>query len=115
MTMTDYNKIPTENWPYYLYLEGMANELMHSIQQRRKEMKLELLDYVDVAIVESEVSKLTSAIHNCLQAIVDRCRIKIFSPNPLSEEGTRLWKGETIVDAFQRSFSYDLYIRKHHE
>jgi hypothetical protein len=120
--MFDYNKIPKENWGHYLHLEGIANELMHVIQQKRKEIKLELSDRVDVAIVEERASNLTSAIMVFADEIIDRCLIKSFSPNPLMIDGTRLWKGEVVEGISGNSgnftthtFTYDLYIRKHNE
>ena len=120
--MFDYQKIPQENWGHYLHLEGIANELMHVIQQKRKEIKLELSDRVDVSIVEERSSNLTSAIMVFADEIIDRCLIKLLSPNPIMVEGTRLWKGEVvegitgdIPDYTVHKFTYDLYIRKNDE
>ena len=111
--MFDYNSTPKEHWPYYLYLEGIANELMHVIQQKRKEIKLQLVDWIDVVIDEVTSTQLTSACMQFGAEIKERCRIKIFAPNPASvvSEGTRLWKDETIDSQFHK-LTYNLYIRK---
>lgn len=116
--MFDYQKVPKENWGYYLFLEGIANEIMHIVQLKRKEMKLELMDWIDMAIVEDKTTDLTSAIMAFVDEIVDRCRIKMFSPNPIEVDGTRLWKNEVVegatVNGKPHSYTYDLYIRKNY-
>jgi hypothetical protein len=117
--MFDYEKIPKEHVGYYLFLEGIANELMHILQQRRKEIKLDLMDWIDIAVVEDKSSDLTSAIQVFVDEIVSRCRIKFFSPNPIMIEGTRLWKKEVVegatINGKSNTYTYDLYIRKHYE
>jgi hypothetical protein len=108
--MIDYPKLTDEQKSYYLYLEGIANELSHILQTKRKEMGLSLLDWVDVAVVENPLTKLSTAVLTFVNEIVDRCRIKLFLMNPLKAEGARLWKDEKIEDAFHNFFIYDLYI-----
>ncbi len=95
---------------YDLYLEGLANEVMHIMQRHRKNyMRLDLMDKVDVWLVQSETDVLTGALLQFVDAIRERVRIVNFHCN-------KPW-GWTMQPyefncSFDHTFTFELYMRK---
>ncbi len=94
---------------YYLYLEGLANEVMHILQQHRKKLKLAIMDNVDVCLVQTTCDKLTSSIYCFVDAIIERVRIIDFHPNPCFDMEPQACK---FTCCFGHIYTFDLYMQK---
>ena len=114
--------VPTANFdalrgkekPYLLHLEWLANEVIHALQNRRRELGLAIMDNVHVGVVQDPLDKLTSAIYCFVDAIVDRVRITYFSPNPLPGVEPVSHTFGTDSPAYNKplSFTFDIYMVK---
>ncbi|MEE9548726.1 MAG: DUF5915 domain-containing protein [Nitrosomonadaceae bacterium] len=93
---------------YLLYREGIVNEVIHLLQRRRRELKLQIMDKVNVAIVQEQPDNLTSSVYLFSDKIVERIRAMNFSPNPLPsvEPVTISFKH------FKETFTFDVYMEK---
>lgn len=96
--------------PYELYLEGLANEVMHIMQRHRKNyMRLDLMDKVDVWLVQSEMNTLTGALLQFVDAIKERVRIVNFRCN-------KPWgwtmQPYSFTCSLGHEYTFDLYMRK---
>jgi hypothetical protein len=94
---------------YYLYLEGLANEVMHILQQHRKKLGLAIMDDVDVCLVQTTFDKLTSSIYCFIDAIIERVRIIDFYPNPHFSIEPQACK---FTCCFGHTYTFDIYMQK---
>ncbi len=94
---------------YYLYLEGLANEVMHILQRHRRQSGLAIMDDVDVCLVQTTSDKLTSSILMFVDTIVKRVRIVSFYPNPHFDVEPKTY---TFTCRFGHTYTYDIYMRK---
>lgn len=90
----------------YLYLEGLANEVQHILQQCRKRRGLAIIDYVHVGVVQDPLDKLTDAVTMFSQTIKKRVRIVDFSPNPLDVTPESC----SFVCSLGRIYIFDVYM-----
>ncbi len=97
-----------EKLAYSLYLEGMANEVIHICQQARKRRKYAIMDNVHIGLVQSTSNKLTSAIYMFVDRIKERVRIVNFSPNPLPDVEPESFEFKHLG----KTFDFDLYMEK---
>lgn len=95
---------------YDLYLEGLANEVMHIMQRHRKDyMRLDIMDKVDVWLVQPEMNTLTSSLLQFVRAIKERVRIENFySHKPWG------WTMQpySFTCSLGHKYTFDLYMRK---
>jgi len=95
---------------YNLYLEGLANEVMHILQRHRKNfMQLDIMDKVDVWLVQSEMNVLTSALSQFSEQIKERIRIINFYPN---KPCLMSMQSYTFTCSLGHEFTFELYMRK---
>ena len=94
---------------YTLYLEGLANELIHLLQRQRRGLKLDIIDKVNIGLVQNNPDRLTSAIYIFVNKIIERIRIVDFYPNPLP--GVKVQK-YNFIDHFKKPFTFDIYMEK---
>jgi len=102
---------PLKHEPYDLYLEGLANELMHLLQSHRKACLFEIMDMVDVWLVQSAPDRLTSSIYQYIDTIVERIRIVKFYPKPPDDENL-VKKSYTFTCSLGHKYTFDVYMRK---
>ena len=94
---------------YYLYLEGLANEVMHILQRHRRQSGFAIMDNVDVCLVQTTSDKLTSSILMFADTIVERVRIIDFYPNPhFNIEPTTYM----FTCHFGHTYTFDIYMQK---
>jgi len=102
-------KIPES---YTLYLEGLANEAQHILQQYRRERNFAIMDKVLVGLVQNRSNKLTSALLLFGAKIVERVRIICFSPNPLPNIKPQT---HSFMCPFGHTYVFDVYMEKQNE
>lgn len=72
---------------YYLYLAGIAAEVMAGIQKIRKSIGLTYTQIIDVGLdipANKDYDKVTSAVIIYAKEIKERANIRRFSPNPMT-------------------------------
>ncbi len=94
---------------YYLYLEGLANEVMHILQQHRRKSGFAIMDNVDVCLVQTTSDKLTSGILMFVDTIIERVRIVDFYPNPHLNVEPQTYK---FTCYFGHTYTFDVYMQK---
>ena len=96
---------------YILYLKGLSNEISHILQNFRRELKLEIMDYVDVGIVEEECGKITSTLLHFADKIKQKVRINKFFPNPIKDSVRK----ECEIKSSDNVYPITIYMRKINE
>lgn len=94
---------------YYLYLEGLANEVMHILQRHRRQSGFAIVDYVDVCLVQTTSDKLTSSILMFVDTIVERVRIVNFYSNPHFDVESKTYM---FTCHFGHTYTFDIYMQK---
>ena len=94
---------------YLLYLEGLARELSHLLQNQRKQMGLDVLDYVDVGVVQDPCNQLTTAALVFSQYLKEKARIRRFLPNPL---GGADCQSHCVTCSLGNKYEFTTYCRR---
>lgn len=92
---------------YELYLEGLANEVQHILQCRRREHNFAIMDYVHVGLVQDKNDKLTCALILFSSVIKQRVRIITFSPNPLPDVPPQ---AHSFICSLDNTYTFDVYM-----